>query len=280
MTFLEKAMEMDRSLSREEIIDDYCPSSFGFPDEKYARECSYECASCWNREIPDASDIEDSITPEKIEELKKEEQRIIEKFNEIPEEYLVTKEDLEKILVGHPDPVGEPGEPGIPHILDSDNRRQFETGAVRDIQEGKGRCDLMPLDVIRDFFYLRSDGVSKSADYKRNRVFGHLSNFVNTGDEDSLHKVLFAAEMFKDPFDMFLEVAIHFEEGAKKYGENNWQKGIPVHCYIDSAVRHYLKYLRGDKDEPHDRAFCWNLMCAIWTCKHKPELNDYANTEV
>ena len=79
---------------------------------------------------------------------------------------------------------------------------------------------------------------------------------------------------------MLLEVSIHFEEGAKKYGENNWQKGIPVHCYIDSAVRHYLKYLRGDKDEPHDRAFCWNLMCAIWTCKHKPELNDYSINDV
>jgi hypothetical protein len=63
---------------------------------------------------------------------------------------------------------------------------------------------------------------------------------------------------------MFLEVAKHFEEGAKKYGENNWQKGIPVHCYIDSAIRHYLKWLRGDNDEPHDRAFVWNLMCCIW----------------
>jgi hypothetical protein len=63
---------------------------------------------------------------------------------------------------------------------------------------------------------------------------------------------------------MFLEVAKHFEEGAKKYGENNWQKGIPAKCYIDSAVRHYLKWLRGDKDEPHDRAFVWNLMCCIW----------------
>ena len=76
--------------------------------------------------------------------------------------------------------------------------------------------------------------------------------------------------------DMLLEVAKHFEEGAKKYGENNWQKGIPVKRYIDSGVRHYLKFLHGDKDEPHDRAFCWNIICAIWTCMHKPELNDYA----
>ena len=55
---------------------------------------------------------------------------------------------------------------------------------------------------------------------------------------------------------------------------------MPVKIYIDSAVRHYLKFLRGDEDEPHDRAFCWNIMCAIWTCKHKPELNDYAKHDI
>lgn len=29
-------------------------------------------------------------------------------------------------------------------ILDSGNRREFETGAVRDMAEGKGRLDLLP----------------------------------------------------------------------------------------------------------------------------------------
>lgn len=33
-------------------------------------------------------------------------------------------------------------------IKDSGNRREFESGAVRDIAEGKGRCDLLPLGVI------------------------------------------------------------------------------------------------------------------------------------
>ena len=73
---------------------------------------------------------------------------------------------------------------------------------------------------------------------------------------------------------MILEVAKHFEEGAKKYGESNWQKGIPVHCYIDSAIRHYLKWLRGDTDEPHDRAFCWNLMCCIWEVDYSPRAKE------
>lgn len=158
-------------------------------------------------------------------------------------------------------------------IKDSGERRQFDTGAVRDIQEGKGRCDLMPLDVV--------SSVGDCWDQWHRDVLLLTYKFQSTGCETYLHCVLncFAPHVFSDPQTMLLEVAKHFEDGAKKYGENNWQKGIPVRCYIDSAVRHYLKYLRGDKDEPHDRAFCWNILCAIWTCKHKPELNDYVVRE-
>lgn len=159
-----------------------------------------------------------------------------------------------------------------PHIKDSGTRREFETGAVRDIQEGKGRCDLMPLYVV-----------SKVIPYNTHHcsILIEIENFKSTGDVEHLYMVLntFGELFFKNRYTMFLEVAKHFEEGAKKYGEDNWQKGIPTHCYIDSAVRHYLKFLRGDKDEPHDRAFVWNILCCIWTCKYKPELNDYAKSE-
>lgn len=155
-------------------------------------------------------------------------------------------------------------------IKDSGERREFATGAVRDIQEGKGRCDLLPLDVVSSYLC-------------NNRVLHHISGFVFHNDPLRLEMAL--DEFFKNytewnsKFTMILEVAKHFEEGAKKYGEYNWQKGIPTHCYIDSAVRHYLKWLRGDEDEPHDRAFVWNILCCIWTCKHKPELNDYAKNK-
>lgn len=149
-----------------------------------------------------------------------------------------------------------------PHIKDSGDRTQFETGAVRDMREGKGRCDLMPLEVVRDLI----------ADTRAREILDNVHLFLKHGDADFLKNCLdlFARHIGGcDTYQanvctMFLEVAKHFEEGAKKYGENNWQKGIPVKCYIDSAVRHYLKWLRGDKDEPHDRAFVWNLMCCIW----------------
>ena len=148
-------------------------------------------------------------------------------------------------------------------ILDSGDRTEFETGAVRDMHEGKGRCDLLPLDVVGELIY--SD------------VIISIHNFQCHSNVDYLKKALyhFITTRWNSDFDMILEVAKHFEEGAKKYGENNWQKGIPVRCYIDSAVRHYLKWLKGDQDEPHDRAFCWNILCAMWTIKNKPELNDY-----
>lgn len=158
-------------------------------------------------------------------------------------------------------------------IKDSGNRREFDTGAVRDIQEGKGRCDLLPLDVVASMLPMQTC---------HHKVMVYISEFVNTSDISNLIIALrcFCRIQFPEwniPT-MFLEVSKHFEEGAKKYGEHNWQKGIPTHCYIDSAVRHYLKWSRGDNDEPHDRAFCWNILCCIWTCIHKPKLNDYAKS--
>lgn len=157
-----------------------------------------------------------------------------------------------------------------PKIQDSGNRRQFNTGAVRDIQKGKGRCDLLPFDVIAGCYAQQFGKEDNSAE-----IFASIYKFTSSGDITYLYELLTIDEPFDSYPDMFLEVSIHFEEGANKYGENNWQKGIPVHCYIDSAIRHYLKYQRGDKDEPHDRAFCWNIICAIWTVIHKPELNEY-----
>lgn len=144
-------------------------------------------------------------------------------------------------------------------IKDSGNRRQFESGAVRDMQEGKGRCDLMPLYVACHLFVENC--------YDSDPILSDIAAFQKTQCTDYLYRSL--KEFCKLRYEkcvptMLLEVTKHFEDGAKKYGENNWQKGIPANCYVDSAVRHYLKWRRGDEDEPHDRAFVWNLMCCIW----------------
>lgn len=104
-------------------------------------------------------------------------------------------------------------------IKDSGQRREFEGGAVRDIQKGKGRMDLLPAVAV-------------------------------------------------------IRLSKHFEAGADKYGEYNWQKGIPIHSYIDSAIRHLMKYLDGQDDEDHLCAAAWNCMCAMWTEEKRPDLQD------
>lgn len=150
-----------------------------------------------------------------------------------------------------------------PQILDSGDRTQFESGAVRDMREGKGRCDLMPLEVVANYICECND--------KTDDILWAIREFQKSNSTSYLYSALNAFDIrhYGNYCTMFLEVSKHFEEGAKKYGENNWQKGIPVHCYIDSAVRHYLKWLRGDNDEPHDRAFVWNLMCCIWEVDYR-----------
>ena len=151
-----------------------------------------------------------------------------------------------------------------PIILDSGDRTQFETGAVRDMRAGKGRCDLMPLAVVCHVLPGKPD--------REEGIISAIEYFQRTDNTDHLYEAIqcFCTSAYNgDTMTMLLEVAKHYEEGAKKYGPDNWQKGIPVYCYIDSAVRHYLKWLRGDTDEPHDRAFVWNLMCCIWEVDYR-----------
>lgn len=151
-------------------------------------------------------------------------------------------------------------------IKDSGDRTTYSTGAVRDMHAGKGRFDLMPIDVMAH--QLKDDVLSDLAAFQNNPGdYGYLFQ--------ALHR--FSKLAFESEETMLLETAIHFEQGALKYSPGNWKKGIPVDSYIDSAVRHYLKWRRGDVDERHDRAFVWNVMCCIWTIWHIKEENDGEN---
>ena len=247
MTYEELYMQNHPEMTPDEMEQfmlDRCPDGEGVFEPKFEDiicvmgSIENACPKCWNREVPGT------------------------------EPTMVLDPKTEQVMVDFL----ENGLGGVGTIKDSGSRMEFGTGAVRDIQEGKGRCDLMPLEVVAQLLGGRGDDKSFDA------VIDHVKLFQLKGDTEYLYHAIdtFTKVAWKDRTTMLLEVAKHFEEGAKKYGENNWQKGLPIRCYINSAVRHYLKWLRGDKDEPHDRAFCWNILCAIWTCKYKPELNDYA----
>ena len=154
-------------------------------------------------------------------------------------------------------------------LADSGNRREFSTGAVRDIQEGKGRCDLLPMDAlyqisVADPFWAHIDEFQKNGDiFYLNSVFKLLAS-----------KYCPLVNRVAAQADYLLAQAVHMERGAKKYGERNWEKGIPIQSFIDSACRHYLKYMRGDTDEPHLVAAGWNIMCCMATVIREKEKED------
>lgn len=226
-----------------------CPDWYGYlprPDycsDKMRLSCGDRalCVQCWDREIPEQGASEGIIAGMNYThpEITKSVEQLVKEAKAKADEFL--------------------------GILDSGNRTEFESGAVRDMREGKGRCDLMPLEVVAR--HCAEDGNAYD------NVILNIRYFQKTNNTSYLYNALefFNERHWDCVYTMFLEVAKHFEDGAKKYGENNWQKGMPVHCYIDSAVRHYLKWLRGDKDEPHDRAFVWNIMCCIWEVDYRTE---------
>lgn len=104
-------------------------------------------------------------------------------------------------------------------IKDSGDRTQFPSGAVRDMHEGKGRFDLLPMCVLT-------------------------------------------------------RLAQHYEAGCLKYGDRNWETGIPCHSFADSAMRHLVKYMDGQTDEDHLIAAIWNLCGLAWNEEKRPDLMD------
>lgn len=76
------------------------------------------------------------------------------------------------------------------------------------------------------------------------------------------------------PWYGIMEVSKHCEEGAKKYGEHNVDRGIPLHSLMDSASRHLAKFMAGETDEDHLRAAAWNILWALNQRTTHPELND------
>lgn len=76
------------------------------------------------------------------------------------------------------------------------------------------------------------------------------------------------------PAAALIRLSKHYQNGAVIYGDRNWEKGQPMHQYIDSAMRHICNYLDGDTEEDHLAAAAWNIMGAMWTEEKKPEMQD------
>lgn len=65
-----------------------------------------------------------------------------------------------------------------------------------------------------------------------------------------------------------------YAEGAKKFGEFNWENGMPAVDLINHALRHIFVFLSGNRDEDDLGHAAWNIIGAIHSLKTWPELND------
>ena len=73
--------------------------------------------------------------------------------------------------------------------------------------------------------------------------------------------------------DILSTLARVYAEGAKKYGEFNWEKGMPASDFLNHAIRHYTLFLSGDILEDHLGHMLWNIGAAIHSLNHWPALN-------
>ncbi|MCK5613165.1 hypothetical protein KAR91_65430 [Candidatus Pacearchaeota archaeon] len=99
---------------------------------------------------------------------------------------------------------------------------------------------------------------------------------LNTGIKDSGERTEFGTGAVRDAqggkgrFDLIPNLAVwalahHTEKGAVKYDDRNWEMGIPIKNFIDSAKRHLTEFELGLTDENHLAAALWNVACCYET---------------
>jgi hypothetical protein len=65
------------------------------------------------------------------------------------------------------------------------------------------------------------------------------------------------------PFKAMKRLAILYAKGAKKYGDRNWETGIPRSRLVDSMLRHAHQAANNQTDEDHLAATIWNCFALI-----------------
>ena len=85
------------------------------------------------------------------------------------------------------------------------------------------------------------------------------------------------------PYSALFSWAQRLELGGKKYGFDNWKKGMPLkESYLCSAFRHLGQLLDADESEDHAGAILFNIGCFIETRRMiekgllPKELNDWS----
>jgi hypothetical protein len=63
-------------------------------------------------------------------------------------------------------------------------------------------------------------------------------------------------------------------EGSKKYGDHNWERGIPASEMLNHAIRHVYLWIQGDDTEDHLAHAAWNILGVCHFEEAMPEMID------
>lgn len=179
----------------------------------------------------------------------------------------------------------------VPHV--AGDIMKFSTGAVRSSDAEGYRYDLVsPIGVRRMLAYLYTAKESlartdRDAIWHVDACIGRIYGFLG-GDRGEPHlekaaELLFAA--IEHDADVTISVgelsptgvqgiAEACHEGAAKYSDFNWERGMPCHDLLNHAVRHLMLYKSDDQSEEHLAHAAWNLFAAMHSEQLWPKLNE------
>lgn len=149
----------------------------------------------------------------------------------------------------------------------------------RDPKTGKGRFDLIPTEVYYPLFskadhdwLLDCHPASILMSIANERFIEAIIKMtIYSYAEHNEHYAASSSEFWHGVWPMLQDLAIHFQKDAEHYGERNWQKGIPLWLFKDSAMRHATQVFEGKTDEPHKISVIWNCWMAQWTVMQEKE---------
>ena len=67
-------------------------------------------------------------------------------------------------------------------------------------------------------------------------------------------------------------LALTYAEGAVKYGDRNWERGLPASVMLNHALRHLVLWTSGDETEDHLAHAAWNLLGLMHFEECRPDL--------
>lgn len=182
-------------------------------------------------------------------------------------------------------------------IKDSGERRDFDSGATRDVDHDKPRFDLIPMTALQKIvaYYpdieelnLKSDDIFNSddslSDDTKAKMWSKGLLWGMTTDENLLLDIawigLCAIQREEHDYCLdieeslyygfnrispktYLRLANHYGGGAKKYDPWNWSKGMPFSVFHASLMRHIFAILTNKTDEDHLSAIFFNVAAIL-----------------